>query len=90
VLPAEFKALQAEANKQWENNDSWEEELAEFLDRENDLSVKECLDWLDKAGYPVNFGKTDEMRMGDILRRRGFSRKQVRRGEKRMYRYLKD
>lgn len=90
MLPAEFKALQAEANKQWENNDSWEDELAEFLDRETDLSVAECLDRLVKAGYPVNFGRSDEMRMGDILRKAGFSRKRIQRGEKRMYRYLKD
>mgnify|MGYP006183309749 FL=1 len=90
VLPDEFKALQAEANKQWENSDSWEEELAEFLDRETDVSVAECLDRLVKAGYPVNFGRSDEMRMGDILRKAGFSRKRIQRGEKRMYRYLKD
>ncbi|KXS88799.1 P-loop ATPase, partial [Microcystis aeruginosa NIES-88] len=89
-LPEEFKALQAEANKQWENNDSWEDELAEFLDHESDLSVKECLQRLEDRGYPINFGRSDEMRMGDILRKAGFSRKRIQRGDKRIYRYLKD
>lgn len=90
VLPAEFKALQAEANKQWEQNHLWEEALAEFFDRETDVSTLECLTELDKQGYPIKFEKQDEMAMGDILRKVGFIKYKARRGEKTMNRYKKD
>ncbi|MFM6647275.1 MAG: VapE domain-containing protein, partial [Microcystis panniformis] len=43
VLPEEFKELQAEANKQWDQDHLWEEVLAGFLDRQNDVSTLECL-----------------------------------------------
>ena len=90
VLPAEFKALQAEANKQWEQDHLWEVELAEFLDRETDVSTLECLTRLQKGGYPIKFDRNDAMAMGDILRKFGFTKYKARRGEKTMNRYKKD
>jgi predicted P-loop ATPase len=90
VLPAEFKALQAEANKQWEQDHLWEDELAEFLDRETDVSTLECLSRLEKEGYPIKFDRNDAMAMGDILRKFGFTKYKARRGEKTMNRYKKD
>ncbi len=90
VLPAEFKALQAEANKQWEQDHLWEVELAEFLDRETDVSTLECLTRLEKEGYPIKFDRNDAMAMGDILRKFGFTKYKARRGEKTMNRFKKD
>jgi predicted P-loop ATPase len=90
VLPEEFKALQAIANKQWEQDHLWEDELAEFLDRETDVSTLECLTRLEKEGYPIKFDRNDAMAMGDILRKFGFTKYKARRGEKTMNRYKKD
>ena len=89
-LPEEFKALQAEANKQWDQDHLWEEVLADFLDRENDLSTLECLRRLESEGFKPKFDRVDQMAMGDILRKFGFTKYKARRGDKTMNRYKKD
>lgn len=89
-LPDQYKELQKAENKRWEHDDSWMQALSNFLDQETDVSTLECLKKLENGGFTVNYSRNDEMRMGDILKKVGFSRKQVRRGDKREYRYLKD
>lgn len=88
-LPDSFKEEQKEANRQWEIDDSWLEALREWLGCQSDIGISEGLKKLEDLGYKHNFSRTDEMRMGDVLKRSGFSRKRTRRGDERIYRYFK-
>ena len=92
VLPDEFKALQAEANKQWDQAHLWSEILADFLDEVSEVTIIECLRWLDNQGYPVKYDEKDDYRMADVLRRAGFGSKsrQVRRNKKVVRVWFKD
>jgi predicted P-loop ATPase len=91
-LPEEFKALQAEANKQWDQAHLWNEILADFLDQQSEVGIVECLRKLENEGYPIKFDEKDNWRMGDVLRRAGFGpeSRQVRRGGKVVRRWFKD
>lgn len=85
-LPEEFLSRQADDNQQYEIGDPWELALEDYLESQESFGVTghELLRWLEDKGYPVSYSKTEQMRLGDVLKRKGWGKKRVMRGEQRI------
>lgn len=88
-LPKEFWESQAEENLNYLYQDPWEAFLYPWLDTQIEVTSKELLDRLSQASVPVAYTRAEEMRLGDLLRSKGWERRQVRKGDDRVYVYRK-
>lgn len=82
-LPQEFWADQAEVNKSYEQVDPWEEILLPYLDNQSHTACLplELLKKLEDNGVKVLHTKPEQMRLAEFLRKCGWVRKVVRRGD---------
>ena len=87
-LPQEYHTLQDEDNETYSHEDPWESVLEVWLDTQKEVTNSEILNHLKSQGYPVQFSKQEEMRLGDILNQQGWTKKRIMRDGKRVYRYF--
>lgn len=78
----------AQAQKQFERRDAWEELILPWVEKQADPpQLSEVLEFaLDKR--PGQWTRQDELRVGAILRRAGYSRQRVRRAGERVYAWV--
>lgn len=85
-LPSIYWEDQAKDNKNYEQDDPWEFAIKDYLEMEmaigTGITVMQLLQKLEDLGYSHQYSKRDEMRMADILNKKGWTKKLIRRGEK--------
>ena len=80
-LPRELWKFQAEDNLNYEQSDPWEDFLIEYLKTQEGSVVftSELLKKLENFGVKVNYTRTDEMRVADLVKKQGWKRTKVTR-----------
>lgn len=91
-LPPKLWKAQAEENENYRAVDPWEDVLIPYLYDRKDFGIDmtELFSQLENKGLSVTHSKTEQMRITDILKFEGWSRKRVRINGKRVYQWTKD
>lgn len=86
-LPPKLWEAQAEENENYRVVDPWEEILLPYLRNWKDSSVNmtDLFNQLENKGLSVNRSKSEQMRIGDILKREGWDKKRLRVNGNRVY-----
>lgn len=77
-LSREMMQLQADHSKQYLRHDPWIDLLSGFLDTQEMITTRELLLRLHDQDYGIRFTVSESMRMGDMLRALGWTRKRLR------------
>jgi predicted P-loop ATPase len=79
-LPQRLWKAQAEDSENYRQIDLWEDILIPYLQSRTEFGVEiqDLIKKLESQGIPVSYSKNEQMRCTDILKREGWSKKQVR------------